>query len=75
MMPSLTSRQSQIWNGAYVELQFPGDFAKLILTQQPPPDTEAKLRVYMAPLKSAVVEHKDKSKDLLTPDDNDQGQH
>ena len=48
---------------AYVEILFPGDTAKLILAEPPPDGSTARLRVYLAPLKTAVVE---RDTDLLT---------
>ena len=48
---------------AYVEILFLGDSAKLILDEPPPDGATARLRVYLAPLKTAIVE---RDTDLLT---------
>ena len=50
----------------YVEMLFPTERAKLLLDQEPPPNTCAPLQVYTAGVKKAVIST---DTDLLTPDE------
>ena len=53
---------------AYVEILFPGEYAKLILDQEPPPNTCARMQVFPAGagIKKSVIET---DTDLLTPEE------
>ena len=61
---TVTERDNE--GNAYVEMLFPYEYAKLILDAPPPEDACARLRVYVAHGKKAVI---DRDTDLLTAEE------